>query len=118
MKSDYEFIKKSPPHDTSEWVKIKVHIRNNDTKQVRIYEDDGLWDEDTQEVALYIWEEGNFACDCNRQLFWWRANNENEDETPCGDSKFSVNIYSTNGKLVYKEFEELTPIIYHKERVL
>jgi len=108
MRDDYEFVKLSPPHDNCDWVKTNVHIRKNATGEIRKYEDTGIWNEEEQELATYIWEEGNFSCDCNRQLFWWRANKENDEgETSCGENKFSVNIYSTKGKLVYKEFEEV-----------
>jgi hypothetical protein len=49
-------------------------------------------------------EDRKKCCNCNRQLFWWRAKNEKENKTKCGKGKFSINIY--NGKeLLYKEFD-------------
>jgi hypothetical protein len=33
----------------------------------------------------YIWEEGNYACDCNRALFIQRCCDENFPESPCGE---------------------------------
>lgn len=32
---------------------------------------------------LFIWTDGNFDCDCNRALFFRRANNEEDEELTC-----------------------------------
>ncbi len=51
----------------------------------------------------YIWADGNFSCDCNRELFFLRAADEDEpDETDCGDERFAVRIYS-DGELVFDD---------------
>ena len=41
----------------------------------------------------YIWTEGNYACDCNRELFWRRASGEDvpaEIDTKCGHNRYRV----------------------------
>lgn len=89
-----------------ERIPIKIILRKNDTGEIVEYCDDALADEDGPPY-LYIWEDGNYSCDCNRAMFWARAKKiEPPKETQCSDGKFSVNIYSMNGKLLYKEFEE------------
>ncbi len=63
----------------------KIHLRNNATGEVRIVKDE-YWHGDSQ------WEEGNYSCDCNRYLFFERANGGNPsfDEFECSDGKYDV----------------------------
>lgn len=63
-----------------------VLIRDNETGIVRAYEDAYLrWVEDD-----FIWTEGNFACDCNRGLFFARAVGEDGPDRACGSERYSV----------------------------
>lgn len=62
-----------------------VAIRNNETGEVRMYRHDLAWDDD-----LYQWTEGNYGCDCNRRLFWYRANGDEAEEIICGETAFSA----------------------------
>jgi hypothetical protein len=81
------------------------HIRKNDTGEIRIYKDD-LYLDDDGSPNTFIWVDGNFSCDCNRSLFFARANDEDEDEAwelGCSDTDYSVNIV-VEGKLIYNEF--------------
>lgn len=80
---------------------ILVHIRKNKTGEIRIYNDIIYFDD------VYMWEDGNYSCDCNRRLFFARANNEEEDwESGCGNTEYSVNIFLDN-KCIYSEFDIL-----------
>lgn len=106
---DFEIIKPPPPHDKSTWIKIEVHIRKNETGEIHIYNDDGIWNEYENCFSDFIWEDGNFKCDCNRYLFFERANGKEciEEEIECSDGKYSVNIYNPKNKeLIYREFDE------------
>lgn len=40
----------------------------------------------------FLWEEGNFSCDCNRFLLFYDdpSNPTNEEKCPCGDTRFTV----------------------------
>lgn len=103
----FKRVNKKPPHDTSIWVKIIARIKNNITGEIRDYCNDAIWDEEKNEPALWIWQEGNYACDCNRYLFFQRAKREKQVERGCSDGKYSVNIYNAkNMELLYKEFDE------------
>ena len=87
-------------------VDVLVHIRKNETGEVRIYKDDLYLDEDNL-PNTFIWEDGNYACDCNRRLFFARVNDEDEDwESGCSDTEYSVNIMLGN-ECIYSEFENL-----------
>ena len=87
---DFKVIKMDPPHDTNTWIQLIAKIRKNDTGEIREGKEDVLWDEDENEPHLWIWEEGNFSCDCNRELFFNRYGGVDADETECGDRKSVV----------------------------
>lgn len=92
-------------------VDVLVHIRKNDTGEIRIYRDWLYLDEDGL-PDVFIWEDGNYSCDCNRHLFFSRAHayNENikwEPEPDCGNTEYSVNII-LGDKCIYSEFENLS----------
>jgi len=108
MSDDIPGPKFSSRHDDSRkcwWVDSVVHIRDNETGEVRQYEDEQIWRDG--DVCAFIWSEGNFGCDCNRQLFFWRAAGEPEhDDYECGHSKFSVRIINpVDGSVIYDEWE-------------
>jgi hypothetical protein len=51
-----------------------------------------LWYADGEEhsATLFMWEDGNYSCDCNRSLFFGRVNGEAESdiiEADCGDDR-------------------------------
>lgn len=79
-----------------------IEITDTTTGERRAYSSDWDWDGETDE---YIWAEGNFACDCNRSLFFARAVGTPEaviDEAPCGLTRFTVAI-AVDGEVVYDE---------------
>lgn len=58
------------------------------------------------EPCIYIWEEGNYSCDCNRSLFWHREQGLiiNDEYVPCSEGEYKVSIYrADNGALIYGE---------------
>jgi hypothetical protein len=83
---------------------IIVHIRKNETGEVRIYHSFVYFD-DMDLPSVFSWQYGNYSCDCNRRLFFARANNEEEDwKSKCGNGEYSVNIFLDN-ECIYSEFE-------------
>ena len=87
------------------YIDVLIKIKENETNIIHDYKTESLWDEDTNTIYTYIWEEGNFKCDCNRKLFFY--NHEiSDDELECSEDKYSVNIHDyKNGNILYKEFE-------------
>lgn len=71
---------------------IHVHIRRNADGVVRLYEDIGFFDKFGFED--YIWSEGNYACDCNRHLFFVRAGGDEDDEDEGDDDACSSGLYA------------------------
>lgn len=54
-----------------------------------------LKDLETQEVkevetnaSLFMWEEGNYACDCNRSIFFYGL--DVDKAFPCGEKRFEM----------------------------
>jgi hypothetical protein len=89
------------------WVATVVEIRDNATGVVREYQDESILMDDEEAPDSYIWEEGNYSCDCNRRLFFLRAANEDEDfGINCGDGAYAVRVRNKqNGRVFYSEFD-------------
>lgn len=93
--------------ETTKWVKIIAHIRNNGTGEIRQSKEKIMWDEKNGCPLIYIWKDGNFSCDCNRKLFFADAGNEDisMEDAPCGEGKYSVNLENPRtDEIFYKEF--------------
>lgn len=77
-----------------------AYIRRVSDGVVRKYKTD--WPDDGM---VYMWEDGNYACDCNRHLFFHRAiGEEPEEDVPCGGSLYVVDaITLDSGEIVYAE---------------
>ena len=83
----------------------QIQIRKNDTGETFVYEDDVLWDEEKDCLSVFIWTDGNFSCDCNRKIFFDNIGYQDQDDAPCGEGAYSVNIIDpVTGKFLYKEF--------------
>lgn len=80
---------------------ITVKIRDNSTGEIVDYFasfEDG-------EFQDFLWSEGNYACDCNRSLFFARAKGlDDPEDNQCGDEKYSIQI-TDDCAIVYDEFE-------------
>lgn len=86
-------------------------IRNNETNEIREYEIHELLENGNVAPSVFNWEENNYSCDCNRHLFFKRANDE---ETPqdfdmeCTNGKYSVNLKNKkDDKVYYREFDDI-----------
>lgn len=58
--------------------------------------------------GLFLWEDGNYSCDCNRALFFNRELGlpaPSEDEPLCGNKKYRVNWIkdAVTSELLYEE---------------
>lgn len=66
-----------------------VTIRKNATGETRVYDCSDL---EWREHSLFWWTDGNFGCDCNRELSFERAGGSDPDidAVKCGDGAFTV----------------------------
>lgn len=72
--------------------------------KVAEYRDEHEWED--PEDAVYQWTEGNYGCDCNRQLFFARAAGEEEPrpkDLSCGEEqRFKLlSIVTESGAIIY-----------------
>ena len=69
---------------------MKLRIRREADGAVR--EIDAEMPSDWDEDGDFIWTEGNYACDCNRFLFFERAGGREpgDDEGPCGHTGYTL----------------------------
>ena len=108
---DAWFFLEPDTHDGSDLVQIEVRIRRNSDGVIRTYEGKGYWDDglcgEPAGPSTFIWEEGNFSCDCNRELFFLRAGQEPEhDEVECGADRYAVELVNPkDGRVFYSDFE-------------
>lgn len=77
--------------------KVVIHIKKNTTGVIRkhVYEVDDQYDD----MQGFMWNDGNYACDCNRELFYERSEDPDYDaDTKCGKTRFSVVFATVAGK--------------------
>lgn len=84
-------------------LKRTYRIRENETGNVRNYTRD--LDPKFIDSEIYLWEEGNYGCDCNRALhFAWANGDDDAPDRQCGNSAYSVQILDENDKVIHDEF--------------
>lgn len=66
-----------------------IELRKNETGEIRRHRDD-YFESSPDRESDYIWTEGNYACDCNRALFFARAHNEPDPDVECGDAAYAA----------------------------
>lgn len=72
-------------------MRYAFEIQDTETNEVRHYKDSYDWDDENH--MLYMFQEGNYSCDCNRELFFQRAKGEPEtdlDEVKCGEGRYVI----------------------------
>lgn len=79
---------------------LKVEIRHNPTQEI-VTE---LWEDFPFHQSW--WEEGNASCDCNREIFFYKAKGlEEPEECECSEGKYSVRLHDADtGELLYTDF--------------
>lgn len=88
-------------------IDIIVGITKLSTSEIRSYPSELPMYEDGS-PSLYIWQDGNYRCDCNRHLFFARAHGKEEDwEGPCGETEYHVTLWLPTGEVIYSEEEDV-----------
>lgn len=83
-------------------MRLKLEIRRNADGVVAT----DVWE--NWNYNTFWWNEGNAACDCNRESFFLKAIGEKEmGEAECGEDRFAVRLSDADsGEVLY---DELTP---------
>jgi hypothetical protein len=96
--------RKPPPHHEYEWAEACVHIRRISDGVERSFKSEEILCEGGECISTFIWEEGNFSCDCNRRMFFNSAAGEPTGESVCGHGAYIVWIVNpATGEVVYDE---------------
>lgn len=56
--------------------KYKITLKDKVSGYSRTFYEDYDIDEDGNDGAYYMWNDGNYSCDCNRSLFLWEWKKE------------------------------------------
>ena len=87
------------------WVRCIAHIRKNATGEIRHYESNEVLYENEEHPPTFNWEENNFSCDCNREIFFERSVGNEIEPEKCYNGRFSVNLENPiTGNIYYREF--------------
>ena|ERR1700735_400734 len=93
-------------------MRIDVEITNKVTGEKRIYDYGDYPDahmgepDDPFHYITFMFDEGNYGCDCNRALFFGRAAGVElgDNDTPCGDERYSVRVTNQEtGEEIYAD---------------
>jgi len=85
-----------------------AELTDTRTGEARIYRDEYF---DVHDGMIFLWEQGNYSCDCNRAIFFARAAGEPDgtDEDPeiefarCSDGRFRVKLIAEDGRVLFEE---------------
>ena len=91
-----------------------VTILDTHTGETVTYEDEHYFDDEYD--SDFIWDEGNFSCDCNRALFFLRAKGvpeediDHDDDTPCNfkANRYLVRILEKDGRVFFNDMSKHT----------
>lgn len=85
-------------------VKVIVTLRKNETGEIVKFDDYVLWYGFADDCpSAFIWEDGNYSCDCNREAFFERELGRDFDDEAlcCTDGRFSVSLANKMGGRVF-----------------
>ena len=90
-------------------VNVDAHIKHVKSGEVRVYKTkEYIFEADGDDVyipCVFNWEENNYSCDCNRYIFFERANGNEPDDFECTDGRYLVNLVNPlYGNVYYREF--------------
>lgn len=79
-----------------------IYIKHNESGEIRSSHHDFEFDE-------YLWSEGNYACDCNRHVFFYNREVD-EMDLICGDTEYSIEgVVSDDGNMTNEMIKFMNP---------
>lgn len=98
----HEFGRQSRKANMAKPNELVVKLRQNSTGEIVDYAH-----KDNGEFNDFMWSDLNYACDCNRSNFFYRAKGEEIIHSPCGDTEYTVlSIKNAAGDLLYTEVDD------------
>lgn len=75
-------------------MRYSVEITNVATGETRAVPDFDEWED---EFTLWLWTEGNFGCDCNRELFFEGRTAAENSAALCGHARYKARAVLESG---------------------
>ena len=72
-------------------MRYTFEIQDTQTNETRQHQDAYDWNDESH--MLFMFRDGNYSCDCNRELFFQRAAGEAEtdlDAVVCGEGRYVI----------------------------
>lgn len=92
------------PLKNAKWVEVFAHIRRESDGEVRKYITHEILKEGEEYPNVFNWADGNFSCDCNRDMFFHRKLDE---DIPCSERLYKVALENpVTGEIYYSEWED------------
>lgn len=100
--------------DVTEPLYIDVAMLDTVTGERRVYRDDFDWQdanetpEETRHTIAYMYEDGNYSCDCNRGKFFAESGGEGAPDLPCDGERIVVEsiVERGTGKRIYSDLSD------------
>lgn len=111
MACEYPHGPGSPHSHDPEGVWCAIEIFDRATGETAAFEDCGsIWNDEGY-IRDFMWAEGNYACDCNRQLFFERALGRRDpfdnEAVKCGEGRYLARATRLdNGEIIFDEIGE------------
>lgn len=83
-------------------MKVTIKIKHIPTGEIRDYHDEFIDIHEPITDPVFMWEYGNYSCDCNRNIFF--HNFKDDEDIDCSDEIYKVNIFDLSNKCLYKEY--------------
>lgn len=86
---------------------VAVTLTDTKTGKQRVYDTEEYFPKDGW--SDYLWTDGNYSCDCNRYLFFQRADGKTPSlgKAKCGEGRYLVNsiVLKDTGEQLYSEVD-------------
>lgn len=85
------------------WRPVNIKITKVSDGSVAEFDDQLYTTEDYS--GIFVWEDGNYSCDCNRSLFFNRSKGLPDGNGKCGHTKYRVDFIKDKetDELLYSE---------------
>jgi hypothetical protein len=72
--------------------KYRITLKDSVTGDTRTFEQKSSGDDalDADRNIEYLWDEGNYSCDCNRSLFLWNFDRAKELKCDLGKNRIEL----------------------------
>lgn len=68
------------------WDEFDLLMHDNETGETKTVHIDLTW----YGHSLFMWQEGNFSCDCNRGDFFYPESRHEDHDYPCNGRRFTI----------------------------